>query len=174
MAFSLKFDKNPHLEQFERVKRWHKVLNDFRYSNASKKETNWQIDCIYAFFTNCYHLQDWIVHSKKMSTTEMNQFIKKHPELMICRDICNASKHLSLTHPSIDNSAPECNCGNHGVFLHLELVPKGLHADKIGMNPIKDITYNISAKFKKFNVFTIADDCVAIWGALLKTFNDKN
>ena len=64
MSFAGKFHNKPYLEQFERIKRWHKTLNKIRVSNANENQTDKQVDIIYAFFINCYHLKDWLIHSK--------------------------------------------------------------------------------------------------------------
>lgn len=149
MGFAGKFSTKPYLEQFQRLKRWHDILNKFRYENASESKTDFQVDCIYTFFINCFHLKDWLIHSDVVTSNEINDFINNNLEMQICRDICNGVKHLSLTNPSIakDNT---CDCGFHGVFLHREFEP--FRKD----NPVKDITYNIFVEYEKFNVFFIS------------------
>jgi hypothetical protein len=168
MGFGGKFSKKPYLEQFERIKRWHKILNEIRVSNASEDRTDYQVDCIFAFFINCYHLRDWLEHSKVTSPSILNDFIENHKEMQICRDICNGAKHLSLTSRSIGKDV-KCDCGFHGVFLHREYDPfqEVLKHD----NPVRNITYNIFVEYEKFNVFEVADKCVSLWEDFLKENN---
>jgi len=161
MGFGGKFSTKPYLEQFERIKRWHKILNEIRVSNASEDKTDYQIDCIYTFFINCFHLKDWLIHSKVISEETANNFINDHKEMMICRDMCNGVKHLSLTNPSIGKDV-ECDCGLHGVFLHREYEPFQKN------NPVKNITYNIFVEYEKYNAFVVADKCVSLWESFLK------
>lgn len=165
MGFGGKFSKKPYLEQFERIERWHSVLNKFRFSNESEDKTDYQVDCIYTFFTNCFHLKDWLIHSKVTDSEKIHaEVINKYKEMMICRDICNGVKHLSVTDPSIGKNV-DCDCDLHGVFLHREYNPWEKK------NPVKDITYNIFVEYGKFNVFLVADKCVKIWKNYLKDNN---
>jgi len=122
MSFAGKFHNKPYLEQFQRMKRWYNILNKIRVSNANENQTDKQVDIIYAFFINCFHLKDWLIHSKAIEQKKVNDFIENNKEMMICRDLCNGCKHLSLTNPSVAKDV-KCNCGFHGVFLHREFDP---------------------------------------------------
>lgn len=167
MSWAGKFHKKPYLEQFERIKRWHKILNEIRVSNSSEDEADYQVDCIYAFFINCYHLKDWLLHSKVVDKSKINGFIKKNKEMKICRDICNGIKHLSLTNPSIGHNI-KCDCGWHGVTLHREY--DSFQEVLKNANPLQNATYTVLADFEKFNVFELADRCVELW----KNFMEDN
>jgi hypothetical protein len=73
--------------QFARVSRWLDRLMSVR----SPKDAE---DYLYAFFQNCYHLQDWVltVHSQ----TDVDSFVKGSLPLRICRDVANLTKHFVL------------------------------------------------------------------------------
>lgn len=165
MGFGGKFSSKPYLEQFERIKRWNRILNEIKVSNASEDKTDYQVDCIYSFFINCFHLKDWLIHSKVISKDTVNKFINNHKEMKVCRDICNGVKHLSLTDPSIGKDV-KCDCGFHGVFLHREY--DSYQEVLKNNNLVGNITYNIFAEYEKFNAFTLADRCVKLWESFLK------
>ncbi len=165
MSWAGKFNKKPYVEQFERIKRWHKILNKIKISNSPEKQADYQVDCIYSFFINCYHLRDWLEHSKVVDKTKIDKLFGDNIEMKICRDICNGIKHLSLTNPSIGNNV-SCNCSWHGVTLHREYIHPEM---RNGNSPLKDSNYVIIADFEKINVFDLADKCINLWDNFLKT-----
>ena len=65
-----------------------------------------RLDFALTFFQNCYHLKDWIPVMERIGKSDWNkkweQFVSSNIEIKICRDICNGTKHLSITAPSID------------------------------------------------------------------------
>jgi hypothetical protein len=177
----------PHLEQFERIKRWKKRIDEFRYSNNTEDEINNQLDFIYAFFVNCYHLRDFLTYSrmfpddkeiipddeKIVSNEVVQSFIHSNIEMQICRDICNESKHCFLTNPSIGEIDPETNkkqaTGFSGVILRKEYDPfqEILKYD----NPIRNIKYIVMANNKNYEVFELADKCVKLWEKFICSSN---
>lgn len=161
MSFAGRFSKKPYLEQFERVKRWHETLNKIKVSNSPEKETDYQVDCIYAFYMNCYHLKDWLINSDAITNKEANDFIEKNLELKICRDLTNGAKHLKLNNPSLK----ERGFLGHDVTLQREYdyFQKILKYD----NPIQNINYVILVGSEKYNVFELADKCMRLWEELL-------
>ena len=143
MGFGIIHSKS-YLEQYERVKRWHQVLNEIRISNASDDKTEYQVDCIYAFFMNCFHLTDWLKRSKtSVNVKTIDGFINNHDEMQICKYLCLGVKHLRL-------DKKRHNISNT-VSIGREYDP---FAEILGnKNPVTNITYSLDTKYGKFNVF---------------------
>lgn len=165
MSFGGIFSKKPYLEQFNRVKRWNNILKQIQVSNSSENKTDYQVDCILAFFINCHHLRDWLEYSKAVSKEKLNELFKNNVELRICRDICNKTKHLSLNRSPSVGSKDTCNKLGYGVTLHREYNHFALPTD---LNPVKNISYVVVAAFEKYNAFELADKCLNLWEDFLK------
>ena len=167
----LKIPVKPYLEQFKRIRRWKKRLDKIRNSNSSEDEIPNQIDFIFAYFINCYHLRDFLISSKVIQKEILNKFFEENIEMQLCRDICNECKHCLLERPSIgikeSNSNKKSARGWAGVCLVREYIPDSLilKDDKL---PIKNIRYVVLANFKKYDVFELADRCFILWGNFLK------
>lgn len=54
------------------------------------------LDLYLAFFLNSYSLRDWFVKSGAISDAVLAEAIKSSPDMQLCRDLCNRSKHMSL------------------------------------------------------------------------------
>jgi hypothetical protein len=147
-------------EQFERVKRWlGKVENIFKEKQLSlgkllnDKEN---IDFIYAFFQNCYHLRDWIVTSKIINETIVDNFIQSNIDMQICRDICNGSKHLIITKPSVSYDIHKT--------LHSSIFSSSINNQK----PEIELYYFITFNGVALNSLEVARNCVRLWERFLK------
>lgn len=84
-------NKNFFLEQWHRVERW-KVRCD--------ESPN--LDFYEAFFINSYHLKDWLTQWLKINNRHgliklINKDFKYKDELKCLKDLCNGSKHFTLT-----------------------------------------------------------------------------
>ena len=58
-----------------------------------------QVDDIYHFFQDCWHLKDWIKNDATLSQSTREGIIseaKKTDSLKYCADLANGSKHLKL------------------------------------------------------------------------------
>ena len=161
MGFGIIHSKS-YLEQYERIKRWHKILNEIRLSNASEDKTEYQVDCIFAFFMNCFHLTDWLKHSKtSLDDKTIDDFINNNDEMKICKYLCLGSKHLTLDKKRHDVS--------NIVTIGKEWDP---FAEVLNnKNPVLNITYSLDTKYGKFNVFELSDTCVNLWEDFLKQNN---
>ena len=80
--------------------------------------------------------------------------MNQHTELLICRDLCNASKHLHLTNPSVTNVF-----GN-GVTIHKNYNP---YSDSL-----KNYNFIIISDIGTFEVFELADKCLKLWEGFLE------
>lgn len=109
-------------EQYERIKRWYEKTQKIDYLEELRKKqyqndnqllallflhensiTDEGLDIFYAFFINCYHLKDWLWHSKALPTDIVGDFFDKNEAMKICHIICTGSKHLEITNPKILN-----------------------------------------------------------------------
>ena len=61
-------------------------------------------DFTYAFFQSCYHHRDWLKSDNAATKKELDTLFASSIELQLCRDICNATKHLKYNNPSVDQS----------------------------------------------------------------------
>lgn len=78
--------------------RWQERTNEALKQSDGKTK----YDFMYAFFQSSYHLRDWLVSDGAATKDEMKNLFDSSIELQLCRDICNATKHLQYDKPSID------------------------------------------------------------------------
>ena len=97
-------------EQLARTYRYYERLKKLNEGRATEPSSELNMDDIYAFFQNCYHLKDWLkndpaytLHSGK----EIEDYVSKSTELCICADICNGSKHLTFNRPPRSGAKPK-------------------------------------------------------------------
>ena len=81
--------------QLQRVHRWHERLKQ----PADDVD---RLDTYLAFFINCYALRDWFDKSGAVSKATIDRHISNSECMGICRDLCNRSKHFSISNPSFD------------------------------------------------------------------------
>ena len=112
-------------------------------------------DLVYAFFLNCYHLKDWIKADPALAALgDVEAFINSSPELRLCADICNASKHFELTRPR-SNENPEVGIPNLVVG-----------------NKAVVLRYEIATSSGEVDSFELAEACMAAWSKFLR-FDDR-
>ena len=75
----------------QRIHRWHKRLVKAADTGSPDLE-----DFAFAFFQNCHHLREWMEKTSKLEPEEVKQLFTRTPELRLCRDLCNGTKHLTL------------------------------------------------------------------------------
>lgn len=83
--------------QFDRVSRWLNRLMTVQSPTDAE-------DYLYAFFQNCYHLQDWVLTEltkedtvlTELTTADVDAFVRGSLVLRICRDVANLTKHFVL------------------------------------------------------------------------------
>jgi hypothetical protein len=78
--------------QFKRLERWYQRIMDAK----SKDDLT---DFLFTFFQNCYHFREWLESTNDIPKTELDALFRANPKLGICRDICNVTKHFSLSNP---------------------------------------------------------------------------
>lgn len=144
-------------EQFFRLKRWHKRLEEIYTGRSHTRESDYYEDIIYAFFQNCFHLKDWIVNSKALPKNIVHGLINSNTDMKICRDLCNGSKHLTITNPSIDSNV-SVNRREYSLSIG-------------GGQPEIKIYYWVHAGGKLVDAFDLATNCIIQWEIFLKKHN---
>ncbi len=59
-----------------------------------QQEENLLNDSVINLYTYGYHIKDWL---KEEGYNNVEEFINNNPELKVCADLCNGSKHKILT-----------------------------------------------------------------------------
>jgi hypothetical protein len=88
--------------QLDRVRRFLE-----RFEGPHANDVDFQ-DMAWAFFQNCWHLKDWVDNDPLASAAQKTAVIRQaHASavLMICRDLCNGTKHLGLERPGSGSGA---------------------------------------------------------------------
>lgn len=83
----------PYLEQFERVKRFLQRVRDHSRDSVEYDDDLW------SFFQNAWHLKDWIKYDPSIGSDMKKRMLaaaESEPNLQICSDLANRSKHYDL------------------------------------------------------------------------------
>ena len=113
-------------------------------------------DMIWSFFQHCWHLKDWVEHDPLASPTQksaVKRAVHNSPLLLICRDMCNGTKHLKLDNPSSGTGAQH----NH---VDMKITPGSDHPAELDCLIDDGMGRLISGK-------QLARDCVAEWERIL-------
>jgi hypothetical protein len=79
------------------------MLRALHKTNIRSKHRDTQLDALFCFFQNCWHLKDWIKNDASLSEdvrAALNGEAHANDFLLLCKDLANGSKHLKLTTPS--------------------------------------------------------------------------
>jgi hypothetical protein len=117
----------PYREQFDRMVRCRDAiasLASVQARDSSKARLAYE-DALLFFFQNAWHLKDWIRHDPTIPQPLRDALVSQVetvPELLICADLCNGSKHLSRTTHRVgaDFSMLEVEMGRATNHLTLE------------------------------------------------------
>ncbi len=137
--------------QLERVRRWHRRVAAIRFAKASDGSAEENLDTVYAFFQNCTHLVDWIVHDLPARTSAVEALYSRTPELRIARVISNATKHLDLDRPpSVEGGFAD---GREYVF----------NGWLSSSEPVRNQSWFVIANGEKYDIFDLAQRCMDAW-----------
>jgi len=136
--------------QFARIQRWHARVQEFRDARSDPSHFDEYQDFLHTFFQNCNHLADWITHDFPGGQARVEKLLADTVELRTCRDICNATKHHTLT------SAPKVR---DGFADGVEYSPVSWPTAK----PLANQTWFVIAGGKKYDVFDLVDRCFLAW-----------
>ena len=147
-------------EQLERVRRWYERFQEISEGKLHERSSDFYEDDVYAFFQNCYHLEDWIKHDPAAGplSAQVEDFINQTPELLICADICNSLKHLKLKR-SRSSQTPEF--GKRIFKLSLGTKPTTIA-----------VAYTIDTNAGTVDAFDLASQCLRAWEKFV-TFSEK-
>lgn len=146
-----------YIEQYERVKRYYQRFEELDEGKPHDKKTEYYIDDIYAFFINCYHLKDWILHDVNLPSTKrdsVEDYITNSKPLSLSADICNAKKHMVLDY-SRSGKFPETG-------------PKGFSLTLGSAHPTIKVKMSVVLSDQTtLDAFGLATNCVKEWERFL-------
>lgn len=112
-------------------------------------------DYLYAFFQNCWHLCEWVQKSKIVAGPKIKHLFDSHEELRLCRDICNGTKHMTITRPSVDSQFT--------TFREYDWLQPSM-----AEGPNSNQKLMVRAAGQKHDMFVLADQCMKIWDDFLE------
>jgi len=149
--------KKPYQEQWNRVRRLRKSIDQF--ANATDENFEDAVDSFTSFFIQCYHLRDWLIKSG-FSQVSVDNHIKKHTWLSLCRDLANTQKHQEIDRYKPDNDFVK------DQFFGVS-TPITRHYDYfIYKGPRFGI--NVWGLGMPVDVVEVADKCIEEWDTFLK------
>jgi hypothetical protein len=101
-------------EQLQRVKRWLGRIQDQHLDSET------HLDFMWAYFQNCWVLKDWIKNDSNVPKGVRDKIegeLKNHKNLMICADLANRSKHLTLLDKRVGGKVDSI-----GVTVHVPTI----------------------------------------------------
>jgi hypothetical protein len=90
--------------QWARVLRWYDRFSRIERGVENYSPSDFSDDEMWAFFINCYHMKDWLTNDPASGLTSraVEDFVAKPPNLSLCGDLANGSKHAVLTRARVD------------------------------------------------------------------------
>jgi hypothetical protein len=114
-------------------------------------------DMMWSFFQHCWHMKDWMRHDPLASNAQKKTVVAMAHQsgaLMICRDLCNRTKHLRL-------DSPGSGAGASHQYVDMNIVPG---QGRFEIDCIIDDGHGKSISGKK-----LARDCIAEWERILQS-----
>ena len=84
-------------QQLDRARRFLDLVSQAGNADWTEMDDVEFQDMMWAFFQNCWHVKDWIKNDPVLPQSAKDQAIAlshQSPELMMCRQLCNGTKHL--------------------------------------------------------------------------------
>jgi hypothetical protein len=132
--------------QLDRLRRWHDRLHWLR-SHRGDDYLSWEdVDFVLAVLQNCCILREWLVRDGAVGEALIGDFVSSHPELRVCRDIANGTKHFSVSRPSVDAE----------FSILQEYVPAPVGGGEAGRR-------FVVIAGDKYDMLALADRCVHLW-----------
>ena len=143
--------------QWNRALRWHARVQRIEEKSKKHELDIGDMDVVLAFFQNCYHVRDWIAGCKPEFKNKLADLFRNHFEMGACRDVCNGFKHKALTNPTHDK-----DFNLYCEYDYFEVISGS------GNSPVKySAVFADGSDVKKFELFTLAATCVALWRRFL-------
>ena len=121
---SLTFGLNTPRDLLEKAHREFAILE----SAAIMQDETQVADALFNFAVTAYHVKDWLEHhlSRSRSAIDVDAYVARWPALLICRDLCNAGKHVVLEYKAVTEA----------VLASSESTPAGLAMDGSRSAPV--------------------------------------
>jgi hypothetical protein len=140
------------------MSRWYFLLENMENGTIEGISVVKHSDIVYAFFQNCYHLRDWVVHDHLKSDIEVKAFVERIEWMKICHDICNGGKHFLL-----GKSKGESDIEETPRFRQIE------------NGNVKEIRFNFTIADQRsilpieYTPLSLATECMKAWNNFLGT-----
>lgn len=101
-------------------------------------------DNMWSFFQHCWHIKDWVQHDPLVPPAKKTAVIAEAHQsavLMMCRDLCNATKHLRLNSPgahAMHKHVATVIAPEHGRYEHDLIVDDGGGGELSGKQLARD------------------------------------
>lgn len=123
-----------------------------------QQKQNLLYDYIINLYTYGYHIKDWL---KKEDYIGVEEFINNNPELRVCADLCNGSKHKILT--SIRSSEDPVQSVDASTITSDSVA---YTADSTV--PVNSQTFNIRLESgKNYEIMYFANKIVELWNKFI-------
>jgi hypothetical protein len=142
----------PHREQWSRVLRWRERVQVALTPPCATP--NDAMDLCLALFMNIYHLRDWIAATDTTLRSAISSHVHGSRPLSLARDLCNGSKHMTLTSASVDAH----------FLTAMEYIPQPLSGEPGPAYRLMMLTDN-----EKIEMAILADQCIDSWRSFMST-----
>lgn len=144
-------------DQWLRAQRWHGRLVKEVQREAILGGKDAGLDYVYAFFMNCYHVQDWVLRSGYRSKVELVEFFRRNVEMDLCRSICHSAKHFERNTGTVTSTATQQPIYSSGY-------PTGRRVQPIW----GEHWMIVDDKHREHDMFELADRCMSLWMEFLR------
>ena len=145
----------------------HATQDAERRHGAAVSSTEYFVDDIYAFFTNCFHLKDWLINDPaytKHTRQQVEDHISNTPGLAICADICNGLKHLERDKEATIRSGHQPTVGNKEVVV--DISQRLFHEDPPTRTSMR---LTVEHDGKNLDAFQLATDAWTSWQSFIQS-----
>ena len=121
-------------------------------------------DCLFNFSVSVYHVKDWLIEnpSSAYSKSDVEAVVNATPSLLLCRDLCNASKHRKIKRYTPNASSVTASLSSALTVVNVNLMAKPGHRKP----PFR--VKVIAKDGKRLEVLSLARDATAAWDAFFQ------
>lgn len=142
----------------DKIRRWLKKIESF-YTVRPANDFDELLDTFEVFCIYCYQLKDYLIKSILFDETKVYDFVRSNPELQMCADLCNKTKHMTLREFWIDP-----NISIEGMYVgSLCQSPK----------PHLYLDWQVAVLNKKINPLQLAKRCLALWESFITSCGEN-
>lgn len=123
-------------------------------------------DCLYNFSVSVYHVKDWLIEnpSAAYSKREVEAFVNVTPSLLLCRDLCNASKHRKIKRYAPNASTVTASLSSALTVVNINPSVKPSHRKSTFR--VKVITKD----GRRLEVLSLARDATTAWDSFFQRY----